>query len=229
MHREVNPRRAARADFINLILTSVLVLCAVVLTGFHVAARMNGPRILNTVTSTEVVRAVANAAEYHQGGHIIGEPVARDTITVFSDYECSACAALWSNIKASDAFRDGRIAVRYRELPLLRIHPFARNAAALARCAAQHDKYIEAHDALLTRVQPASTAAVDFARYLQIEDGNAFMSCVNGTDVNAAIDADMLAANRVGANGTPSILVGDSLIVGVVSVERLNSIPASGR
>jgi protein-disulfide isomerase len=71
------------------------------------------------------------------------------SLTVYSDFQCPACAAYQPTIeKVMNDFGD-QIRFEYKHLPLS-IHPLAQSAAQAAEAAGQQGKFFEFHDLLFT-------------------------------------------------------------------------------
>lgn len=125
---------------------------------------------------------------------------AKDTLVVFSDYECPPCAAAALSL---DSLRIERphIAVLSRHLPLS-THPYAFAEAVAVECGARLGKFAEAETAMYNRGgSPLDPAEV--AHQLGI-DSDAFQACWHGTDAREAVRTDRTLARDLGLSRTPS-------------------------
>lgn len=118
----------------------------------------------------------------------------------------------------------------YRHLPLTRIHPHAHAAAKASLCAERQNRFWEFHDVLYSNQQAIGVVGWDsLATQSGVTDSRAFLSCLNEKWQDALIAADVSAAEELGIKGTPSLLVNSTLIRGVVSAARLDSLIAAAR
>jgi protein-disulfide isomerase len=101
----------------------------------------------------------------------------------------------------------GRIAVIFRHWPLAK-HPAAYSAARAAECAAAQDRFVEFHDALFRRQEQIEGRDWwSFARGIGGVDSSIFIECVQSDARVSAIERDIVAAERTGSPGTPTILI----------------------
>ena len=147
------------------------------------------------------------------------------TIVEFADYECPFCRALEPRIAQLVTRYPGKLAVVRREYPLEGIHPFAFTAATAAVCGAAAGRFTELH-AMLYAMQNALGQA-DWgavARRAGIPDTASFVRCM-GTEATAVrVRADIAAAERLGALGTPTILVNQWVFQGAPPIEELDRV-----
>lgn len=166
----------------------------------------SGPRQLPTELSTLVPQVDIS------GQPMRGEQTAPVTIVEFTDYECPYCQAFaaesWPQLE-TDYVNTGRVRYVVRNFPL-QSHPQARPAATAVACAAEQERFWEMHDALFAA--PGQLRDQDLeghARRLGL-DMDLFAACRLEDRHEARLDADVAAARRAGARGTPSFLVGAS-------------------
>jgi protein-disulfide isomerase len=118
---------------------------------------------------------------------------------------------------------DGRVRLVFKDRPLP-MHTLARGAHEAARCAAAAGKYWPYHD-LLFEAQPAFRRA-DLLRYatelgLDLAD---FTRCVDERRYGAQVEADVVQAQALGINGTPTFLINGRKVVGGLPVDELRAI-----
>jgi protein-disulfide isomerase len=144
------------------------------------------------------------------------------TVVEFLDYQCPACAAYHQNItRRLVTDYAGRITFVTRNFPLEN-HPLAQPAARAAEAAARQGKYREMYHALYDNHEQwavtddgqrlsddAEHAATLFDRYAtEIGlDLDRFHTDLDSAEVRERIDADVVAGERVGVHGTPTIFV----------------------
>ncbi|MBW7930111.1 MAG: DsbA family protein [Gammaproteobacteria bacterium] len=146
------------------------------------------------------------------GRPVRGDPAAPVTLVEFSDYECPYCqtfaAESWPRLKA-DYVDTGRLRYVVHDFPLPG-HPRARAGAIAAACAGEQGKYWEMHDALFAAAGQLREQDLEaHAEQLGL-DAKLFAACRAEPRHQARLDADVDAARRAGARGTPSFLVGAS-------------------
>jgi protein-disulfide isomerase len=147
-----------------------------------------------------------------------GPADARVTIVEYAEFQCPFCAraqptlarilARWPN--------DVRIVWKNQPLPF---HQHARPAARLAMAAHAQGKFWTLHDTLFENQRALDADAL--ARYGQaigVETPPA------GGKVDAAIEADVAEAARVGANGTPTFFVNGRVLAGAQPFEKFEAV-----
>ena len=208
----------ARSETLQNVLTGVLVLCALVITGLLVR-REFWPAA--QPASQPAVRPVDDWASYASGGHRTGPAAAAVTIVEFSDFQCPFCARLAPRLDSLRARSPIPFAVVYRHVPLEN-HPHAMAAARASECAADQGRFKEMHDALF-REQGAigQKAWSAYARQAGVADSAAFARCLEGDAGASRIRADMAAGERLGVTGTPTLLVNRYRMVGAPPLDTL--------
>lgn len=162
---------------------------------------------------SQVPRRVDDWSRVRRGGHRMGPADSPVSIVVFSDFQCPFCGrfALEAMPQLERQFA-GRLAIIYRHWPLSN-HEWAYDAARAAECAARVGKFREFHDALFRgQSEIGSTSFSAFAESAGISDIAAFDRCASSKSTDAAIDADIAEAKRVGGRGTPTIVVNGLLL-----------------
>jgi protein-disulfide isomerase len=158
---------------------------------------------------------VANWQQYAIGGHRIGPSDAPVTVVEFADFECPFCRAF--EVGALQAARTqfpNQIAVVFREWPLTG-HKFAYPTARAAECAAAQGRFAAFHDLVYEEQDSLGFKRnVDFARDAGVANLDAFSKCTSDTAPVPEIEADRSAALKLGAGGTPAIIVDGLLLPG---------------
>lgn len=135
------------------------------------------------------------------------------TIVAFCELQCPDCRAMVAALKRVLPAYEGRVRYVYKNFPILDRHEWAETAALGAWCA--RDQRPEAfwafHDGLFERQDEVSTANV---RDVLLELGRAqgldavrLGRCVDERTFLPALVRDVYDARRVGARGTPTLLV----------------------
>jgi protein-disulfide isomerase len=143
--------------------------------------------------------------------HIKGSLNAPVKIVVYSDLECPFCKTFhWELMKAYQEFgASGQVAIVYRNFPIDSLHPKARNEAAAAECVAEiggNDKYWQFLDKLFTvtpsnnGLDPAQLPILAQSVGISAKD---FQTCLASGKYAAEVGAEVLEAEKLGAQGTP--------------------------
>ncbi|MBV8728782.1 MAG: thioredoxin domain-containing protein, partial [Acidobacteriia bacterium] len=113
-----------------------------------------------------------------------------------------------------DYIDTGKLRFVSRDLPL-DFHPNAMQAAEAGRCAGEQGQFWAMRDRMNANPDKLDmNSLASWATELKLNVPN-FRSCVENQKYKNAIQTDILAAQRVGANGTPSFVVGKSTPDGV--------------
>jgi protein-disulfide isomerase len=147
------------------------------------------------------------------------------TLVQFFDYACSYCRASRPDVDRLLA-EDKKLKIVYRELPIL--GPQSLDAALASLAVAQQGNYGEFHKALYKagRITPQiiadamEKARVDIARAKEAEKSEA---------VKQEIAANLLLQRTLQLTGTPSWVVGDTVLNGAVGYDQLNKAIAAAR
>ncbi len=115
-----------------------------------------------------------------------------------------------------------RVALVYRHWPLL-YHKFAYPAARAAECAGDQGRFEAYHDALFLHSDSLGLKTFEsFARDAGVPEIGRFNEC-NGKDGQVpSIERDIEAAARIGAEGTPTIVVNGKVFLGAPTVAMLS-------
>ncbi len=158
-------------------------------------------------------------------GVVLGNPAGRITLVEFTDYACTYCRRSNADVDALIAANPD-LKVVVRELPIL--SPQSADAARMAIAAGEQGRYAAFHKAMFAAGQPdpqsiaaaAAAAGLDLTRARQIAGAPA-------TEQELAGNLDL--ARKLGFSGTPSWVVGDTLLTGAVGAERLAAAIADAR
>jgi protein-disulfide isomerase len=151
-------------------------------------------------------------------GTVIGNPKGDVTLVEFFDYNCGYCKAMFPTMM--DAVKqDGKIRLVLKEFPIL--GPASVTATRAALAARKQGKYSELHLALLghkggltdeTVMQIAKDAGLDLDK---------LKKDMQDPEVTAIIAKNRALAETLSIEGTPAIIVGDTLVPGAVDKDRL--------
>ena len=142
-------------------------------------------------------------------------------IAIFSDYNCPYCAVLSDRLIQLEE-SGAPVRLIWYELPLL--GPGSERSANAALAAAQQGSYIAAHRYLMTKVLPPGAYGL---RQMALEldlDPDQLIADANGSVVAAKLRTARALASAFGVIGTPTTVVGRTVVVGSITARRLNQL-----
>jgi protein-disulfide isomerase len=169
----------------------------------------------------------ARADELFASPHdpILGNAEGDATLVEFFDYRCGYCRAMTAGMRELIA-GDAGLRVAMKELPIL--GPDSLRAAKAALAAHRQGRYEAMHWALMEASDLSESGILALARGLGLDPAR-LAADMAGPEVRAVIDANLALAQALGINGTPSFVVGGTLLPGAVPVERLSALIAAER
>ncbi|MEO9968773.1 MAG: thioredoxin domain-containing protein [Hyphomonadaceae bacterium] len=151
----------------------------------------------------------------------IGPDDAPVTVVEFFDYRCGPCRASMTTINALPAKYQDQVRVVFKEFPILSEESQVAAIAALA--AGRQGKYTEMHQAFMKSSSRFTEAdIVKIAEGLDLDMGQ-WRTDRADPALLAQITETRLLAQTVGANATPTFVIGDTLFSGL-NRERLDSL-----
>jgi protein-disulfide isomerase len=146
------------------------------------------------------------------GVSMLGKKDAPITIVEYTDYQCPFCQRFhvtsFPEIKRN-YIDTGKVRFYSKDMPL-DFHPNAMRAAQAARCAAEQNKFWELRDVMGQNPDKLDMEHIaGFADALKI-DSKALRACVDSGKYKEQVQSDVLDAMKIGANGTPTFVVGKS-------------------
>ena len=152
-----------------------------------------------------------------EGAYVMGSKDAPLTMVEFTDFQCPFCqrfhVATFSELK-KNYIDTGKLRFVSRDLPL-DFHPNAMQAANAGRCAGEQGQFWAIRDRMNSNPEKLDmNSLLSYAQDLKL-NVNAFRSCVESQKYKNAIQSDMQTAQQIGANGTPSFVLGKTTPDGV--------------
>lgn len=163
----------------------------------------------------KVVAANARAIVEPFGSAWIGNPRGDVTVVAYMDYGCGYCRASLPVLDQLIA-KDPRVRVVFRELPIL--SEASRVAARWSLAAAEQGKFKPFHDALYAGGQ-LSEASIEAAIRTAGLDRAAAERAIGSDRVAGEIGRNLDIAQQLGANGTPTWVIGQSVLHGAVPLK----------
>ncbi len=137
------------------------------------------------------------------------------TVVAYMDYACGYCRASLPEIQKLLA-SDRRVRIVYRELPIL--SPASRTAAAWSLAAAEQGKFQRFHDALYAQGQLTEAGIARAAAAAGLDRARA-EAAVRSPRVEAELARNMDVAGKLGMTGTPTWVIGDKVLSGVLALD----------
>jgi protein-disulfide isomerase len=154
-----------------------------------------------------------------------GNPSGDVTVSVWMDYACGYCRASLPMIARLVA-EDPKVRIVYRELPVL--SEGSRVAARWGLAAAEQGKFKPFHMALYSGGQ-LSQASIDAAAASAGLDVARAQQALNSQQVEAEVARNLDVAGKLGVTGTPSWVIGEQVISGMVPYEVLKQAVQTAR
>jgi protein-disulfide isomerase len=174
----------------------------------------------------------SNASELFSSPHqvTLGNPDGDVTIVEFFDYNCGFCKRALPDMLTL-LKDDPKLKIVLKEFPIL--GPGSADAARVAVAVRMQDpdgkKYLAFHQALLGSPGPASKEKALAAAKDQGLDMARLERDMASNEVNTTLSEDMTLAGAIGIHGTPSYVIGKSLVVGAIGVPALEGDIAAAR
>jgi protein-disulfide isomerase len=164
---------------------------------------------------------VRNAAD-----PVRGNPRGDVTIVEFFDVRCPYCKRLHEDMAALLG-RDRNLRVVMKDIPILGPQSLVASRALLA--AQRQGRYVELHDALMrSRGEPTDAVIRAEAQRVGI-DANRLFRDMEDPAIQRQLDVNLALARTLQIEGTPALVIGDSLIPGAVPLAQLERMVAEER
>jgi len=163
-----------------------------------------------------------------KGGGVAGNSKGNITLVEFFDYRCGYCKKA-RPIIAQLLKSDPQIRLVYKELPILGPDSLVASQAALAARTQGADKYLAFHDALMdTRGAIDENTIRTAARQVGLDVAK-LTHDMTDPNIEETLKATHALASKLGITGTPSFIIGDTLIPGFAELDQLVQIVADAR
>lgn len=156
-------------------------------------------------------------------GPSLGPEDAPVTIIEFSDFQCPYCARVVPTIKQLTERYPEQVRIVFRHLPLS-FHAQAKLAAQASVCADNQDNFWAFHDKLFENQRAMEREQlIQYATDLEL-DMQVFEPCLDAPETVAIVEADLDAAQALGASGTPAFFINGIMISGAQPIENFETI-----
>lgn len=186
------------------------------------------PEAMKRLQERETGQAVASsraAITQPYAGAWEGNAKGDVTVAVYMDYACGYCRASLPMIARLVA-EDANVRIVYRELPVL--SEVSRVAARWGLAAAEQGKFKPFHNALYSAGQLSEASIRAASASAGLDDAKA-QAALATPRVEAEIAKNLEVAGKLGVTGTPSWVIGDRVISGMVPYEVLEQAVKAAR
>ena len=157
---------------------------------------------------------------------LVGARGAAVQLVLFEDLECPHCAALAPMIAQLEKTYGDRIAVYYKQFPLSRPHPRARDAAIAALAADRQGKFVAMTELIFADQHRLAAADLEAdARQLGL-DVPRFLADVAAPELAAIVDGDVAEADALGIDHVPALFVDGRAYAGILDLPALTDLVA---
>ncbi len=157
---------------------------------------------------------------------VLGNPEGDVTVVEFFDYRCPYCKSIATAMRELVA-EDPNVRLVMKEFPILSQESVDAARAALA--AERQGLYEEFHFALMERggsMSEPEVMAVAESVGLDLERLRADMQA---PEIEEALRRNYAVGDAVGITGTPAMVIGNTVVPGMVSIDRLRELVAQAR
>ncbi len=154
--------------------------------------------------------------------HVRGNPNAKVTVIVYTDFECPYCTQLHEMLLTLAKETDFRLV--YRHFPL-QFHQHAQRAAEAAECASAQNRFWEYSDALFKSTKKVSSDAgfIQMASNLGL-DIKLFTACLTSGHFSSRVAAQRAEGLSRNLMAVPTFFVNGKRINGVIPMDELKSL-----
>jgi protein-disulfide isomerase len=143
----------------------------------------------------------------------------------FTDYACGYCRRSVPDVEALIA-ENPELRVVIREYPIM--GPNSRLAAEMALAAAEQGRYAAFHEAMFAQGSPDGPSIIRAAQSAGLDITRA-QKARAATQIEEEIGRNLDLARKLGIEGTPSWVIGDTLLAGAVGKDELAAALARAR
>jgi len=152
------------------------------------------------------------------GFQMLGSKDAPLTLVEFTDYQCPYCRQFHVNVfheLKKNYIDTGKVRFYSRDLPLDQIHPNAMRAAEAGRCAADQGQFWAMRELMGSNPDKLDLENLVAEAGTLKMDSKTFRTCVESQKYKESVQGDILEAMKIGAEATPTFVLGKSTPQGV--------------
>ncbi len=137
----------------------------------------------------------------------------------YADFSCPGCATQQKTIQEIMQTYGFRVTHVWKDFPFR--SPISLDAAKAGRCAHEQGKFWQYHDYIFAHQDVLdSRVLLEAAEQVDL-DTTIFSVCVNDRDTDYVVQRDFAEGQYLGVSGTPTLVIGDTALVGVVTYQEL--------
>ncbi len=169
--------------------------------------------------NASVLASIRGDVEKAWPGQVLGNPDGKVTLVEFTDFACTYCRQ--SEADVAELIRaNPQLKVVIRQLPILSAE--SADAARMGMAAAEQGKYAAFHHAMYAAGRPDAQTIAAAARVAGLDMPRA-QKVIADPRIEVELGRNIELARKLGFNGTPSWVIGDSLMSGAVGRDRLQA------
>jgi protein-disulfide isomerase len=177
-------------------------------------------------SQAEMLARERDTLERDPNAPVLGNPDGDVTVVEFFDYNCPYCRRAKPEIEGL-LEADPNVRLVYREWPILgEGSVFAARAALAAREQGLYEEFHWAMMGMSGRAEESSVLRIAEDIGLDIAQLRRDMEA---REIDAHIQTSMRLAQALGITGTPSFVIGDALVPGVVDADQLQTLASDAR
>jgi protein-disulfide isomerase len=200
----------------QLIPVAIIVAGALIAGAIYFGGKPSSVTSLTQNTATGQAAAVGIVAPVTDKDHVLGDPTTAKVVLVeYSDLECPFCKVFHNTIhQLMDTYKNGELAVVFRQFPIAQLHSKAPNEAQASECAAElggNATFWKFVDEVFDKTNSNNSLDPGELPVIAGDVGlnvTAFNTCLSSGKYTQLIADDVTAAVKAGAQGTPySVLI----------------------
>jgi protein-disulfide isomerase len=205
-----------------VLFTGVAVLIGALIIGFMWVSRPAAPSVEDLTAPNEDIPAGIVA-----DGRVLGDPAAKVSIDIWSDFQCPACMNFATEIEPPTIrtyVAQGKVKLIYHDAAFQgqkvpRAYDESVEPAAAARCAADQGKFWQMHNWIFANWNGENQGAFAAPRLSSIAtaaglDMATYNACMAVGDKQTAVRDETAQGTAAGINQTPTIIINGQTIVG---------------
>ncbi|MFM5931841.1 MAG: DsbA family protein [Novosphingobium sp.] len=152
-------------------------------------------------------------------GQVLGNPNGKITLVEFTDFACTYFRHIEAEVDALIR-ANPELKVVIRQLPIL--SPDSADAAKMGLAAAEQGKYAAFHKAMYAAGKPDAQTIAAAAKIAGLDLARA-QTVIQDPRAEVELGRNVELARSLGFNGTPSWVIGDTILSGAVGRDRLQA------
>ena len=151
-----------------------------------------------------------------------GAENAKLTIYEYSDFQCPFCDRARQNVEEVLRQYPDSVRLEYRYFPL-GSHPRGFASALAGACAEEQGKFWKMHDLMFDNQEALEDADLEKYASQSGMDVGAFKKCLVSQQAAKIVSADKAQGESLVVQGTPTFVIGESVVVGAQPVSKFKS------